>query len=73
MRCVCVAMGKASFPGGSGVKNLPAIQEMPETRIQSLGQKDLPRGGHSNPLQYYCLENPKDGGAWGHKQSDTTE
>ena len=46
------------------VKNLPAIQEMPETRIQSLGQKDLPRGGHSNPLQYYCLENPKDRGAW---------
>ena len=22
------------------------------------------RGGHSNPLQYSCLENPMDRGAW---------
>ena len=22
------------------------------------------RGGHDNPLQYCCLENPIDGGAW---------
>ena len=34
--------------------------------------------GNGNPLQYSCLENPVDGGAWratvhgGHKQSDTT-
>ena len=21
-------------------------------------------GGHGNPLQYFCLENPMDGGAW---------
>ena len=21
-------------------------------------------GGHSNPVQYSCLENPMDGGAW---------
>ena len=20
--------------------------------------------GNGNPLQYYCLENPRDGGAW---------
>ena len=29
-----------------------------------------------NPLQYSCLENPMDGGAWcpcGRKESDTTE
>ena len=29
-----------------------------------------------NPLQYSCLENPMDKGAyspWGHKKSDTTE
>ena len=24
-----------------------------------------PRGGHSNPLQYSCLENLMDRGAWG--------
>ena len=23
-----------------------------------------PGGGHSNPFQYSCLENPVDGGAW---------
>ena len=23
-----------------------------------------PGGGHGNPLQYSCLENPMDGGAW---------
>ena len=23
-----------------------------------------PGGGHGNPLQYSCLENPRDGGAW---------
>ena len=42
------------------VKNLPAMQE---TRVQSLGWKDSPGGGHSNPLQYSCLENPIDRGA----------
>ena len=34
-------------------------------------------GGHGNPFQYSCLENPTDRGAWrapwGHKESDTTE
>ena len=28
------------FPGGSAVKNLPAMQESQETQVQSLGQKD---------------------------------
>jgi len=36
-------------------------------------------GGHGNPFQYTCLENPHgqrslaDGSPWGHKESDTTE
>ena len=30
--------------------------------IPGLGR--VPRGGHSNPLQYSCLENPKVRGAW---------
>ena len=29
------------FPGGSGVKNLSAMQEMQEILVQSLGQEDL--------------------------------
>ena len=43
------------------VKHLPAIQE---TWVQSLGQEDSPGEGNGNPLQYSCLENPMDGGAW---------
>ena len=30
--------------------------------IPGLGRS--PGGGHGNPFQYYCLENPMDGGAW---------
>ena len=52
--------GQIGFPGGSAVKNLPAVQE---TWVQSLGQEN-PRGGHGNPLWYSCLENPMDRGAW---------
>ena len=36
----------------------------------------FPGEGNSNPLQYSCLENPMDRGAWcpwGHKELDTTE
>ena len=44
------------------VKNLPAIQE---TRIQSLGREDtLTREGNGYPLQYSCLENSMNKGAW---------
>ena len=43
------------------IKNLLAVQEM---QVQSLGQEDAPGGGHVNPLQYSCLENPMDRGAW---------
>ena len=46
------------------IKNPPAIQEMQETWVRFLGQKDSPGGRHRNPLQYSCLENPMDRGAW---------
>ena len=42
------------------VKNPPAMVEM---RARSLGWED-PWGGHDNPLQYSCLENPMDRRAW---------
>jgi len=29
-----------------------------------LGREDSPGGGADNPLQYSCLENPMDRGAW---------
>ena len=43
------------------VKNLPAMRE---TWVQSPGWEDSPGGGHGNPLQYSCLENPTDREAW---------
>ena len=55
--------------------NLPATQEV---RVQSLGQEDAPGGGNGNPLQYFCLGNILDGGAWwaitqrAAKESDVT-
>lgn len=46
------------------VQNLPAnagdIRDM--GLIPRLGRS--PGGGHGNPLQYSCLENPTDRGAW---------
>ena len=49
------------FPGGSVVKNLPVKVGDPGS-VLGLGWS--PRGGHGNPLQYSCLENPTDRGAW---------
>ena len=43
------------------VNNLPANAE-DEGSIPGSGR--FPGGGHGNPLQYSCLENPMDGGAW---------
>ena len=49
------------FPNGSVVKNLPAMQKM---WVQSLGQKDPLEKEMATPLQYSCLRNPVDRGAW---------
>ena len=59
------------------VKNPPAMRG---TWVGSLGWEDtLEKVMASVLLQYSCLENPMDRGAWratvhrGHKESDTTE
>ena len=49
------------FPGRAVVKNLPANAGDPGS-IPGLGRS--PGEGHGNPLQYCCLENPMDRGAW---------
>ena len=43
------------------VKNQAAVQETQEMQILSIpGSGRFSGGGHSNPLQYSCLENPMD-------------
>ena len=49
------------FCGGSEVKNLP-FNAGGASSIPELGRS--PGGGNGNPLQYSCLENPMDRGAW---------
>ena len=45
------------------VENLPAMQETQEMQVPSLGQEE-PLEKQWQSLQYSCLENPMDGGAW---------
>ena len=46
------------------VKNPPANAGDTKDRGLIPGSGRSPGGGHGNPLQYSCLENPKDRGAW---------
>ena len=48
-------MHHLGFPGGSEVK-------VSACSAGDLGS--IPGEGNGNPLQYYCLENSMDGGAW---------
>ena len=71
---------KISFLDGTVVKNLPANagEARDVSWISRLGRS--PGGGHGNPLQDSCLENPMDRGSWratvqelqrvGHDRSD---
>ena len=46
---------------------------MQETQVQSLGLEDPQEKENGNPLQYSCMENPMDRGAWQEtRQSNTT-
>ena len=46
------------------VKNPPANAGDIRDADLILGSGRYPGEGHGNPLQYPCLENPVDGGAW---------
>ena len=60
------------------VKSLPASAGDVRDMGLILESGRSPGGGHGNPLQYSCLENPMDRGAWQaivHRvtESDTTK
>ena len=46
------------------VKNLPAMQKTLEMQVPSRGLGRSPGERNGNPLQYSCLKNPVDRGAW---------
>ena len=47
------------------IKNLPANAGDTGDLGSIPGSGGFPGGGHSNPLQYSCLGNPMNRGAWG--------
>ena len=50
-----------SLPGGSEVKATAcSVRDL----VSSPGSGRSPGEGNGYPLQYSCLENPMDGGAW---------
>ena len=52
------------FPGGANGKE-SSCQSRRHKDVGSIpGLGTFPGGGHDNPLQYSCLENPMDRGAW---------
>ena len=46
------------------LKNLPNNAGNARDLGSDPGSGRSPGGGHGNPLQYSCLENPMDRGAW---------
>ena len=52
------------FPGGAnGKESAYQCRRCKRHRLNPWVGK-IPRGGNGNPLQYFCLENPMDRGAW---------
>ena len=69
-------MQQLDFPGGSAVKNLPAVRKPQEMWVQSLGQEDPLKEKNSNQLPYSCLGNPMERSLegyspWGRKELGT--
>ena len=46
------------------VKNPPTNAGDTRDTVSVPGLGRFPAGGHGNPLQYSCLENPMERGAW---------
>ena len=73
--CQVLSLILGFFSGSEG--KAPVLSAGDPGLIPGLGRS--PGEGNSNPLQYSCLENSMDWGAWwatvhgGYKESDTTE
>ena len=52
------------FPGGTSGEDLLANARDIRDMGSVPGSGRCPGGGHGNPLQYSCLENSTDRGAW---------
>ena len=68
-RLLCGKMSAAlgdseGFPGSPVLKNPPADEGDPRDTGSIPESGRSPEGGNGNPLQYSCLENPMDRGAW---------
>ena len=59
-----LAVNENSFPSGSVVKNTPANAGRPERHRFDPWVGKTPGEGNGNPLQYSCLGNSMDRGAW---------
>ena len=71
IRCIQASLGQdkclpraIGFPGGSVVKKPPANAGDWGDAVLIPGPGRSPGVGSGNPLQYSCLENPMDRGAW---------
>ena len=52
------------FPGGSAVKIQPAMQDMQETQVWYLGQKESLEKGMASYFSIFAWKNPMDRGSW---------
>ena len=58
------SMESLDFPGGSSGKESAASAGDIGDGSSILGSGRFPGVGNDNPLQYSCLKNPMDRGAW---------
>ena len=66
--CICsyihVSITEWGLPGGTVVNNLPANAGDTGDTVLIPGSGRSPGIGNGTPLQYSCLKNPMDRGAW---------
>ena len=48
----------------SCTKGISEIKEQLDINVQKYEPRPIFGEGNGTPLQYFCLENPMDGGAW---------